>query len=485
MRKTHKKILGFTGLGLVTALTAVAATMPSPAAVAAPVSSVTDTIQIRVLHDDPEITVNETGDRKDTDSNYTFHIMYENVRDIRGIIVNRDDGDGVLYSGEFWNENLDWVLGERDFDLNLNEYGGYGNYTITIIGIGEGEVPVERILTFKYMEPSGEKDTEDSEIEIDVDVPDERPASTTLNIYDGGGNLVKTVDVANPGGVENIDLSDLDGGTYKIEVINKDETGRVIRTEEKTLVIAKDGEGTHIYAPIHDQGQEIGKVTIAIKNSDGETITQWDTYEYPTPGSSIPVNITELPAGNYSVVVNYYDTDGAKINTEEIPFIKSDADGVVPVNTTTKEDTVTEVNVDIYDANGNVVRVIKGDRASGVVNVYDANGHLLFTIPDGFKDSKKLIIPLDGLEYGDYTAVITFKNEFGRIVGNTKTLKIKYSDGGAIIVPDTGGFFQGLNMSREDYLITGLAVFMVIGVVAFGVVARSRRNKAASKKNRR
>lgn len=484
MKKTHKKALGFAGLGLVAAFTAVAATIPSPSAMAVATSSITDVIQVYIPHDDAEITVNETGERKDTDPNYSFHVIYENVRDIKGIIVNRDDGDGVLYSGEFWNENLDWELGERDFSFNLNEYGGYGNYTIIVTGIGEGEVPVERILTFKYREPSGEKDTDDGEIQIDVDVPDERPASTTINIYDGSGNIVKTIDVENPGGVENIDLSDLNGGTYKIEVINKDETGRVINTTTKTLIIAKDGAGSIFNVPISDQGQELGKVTVAIKNADGETITQWDTYESPVP-TSIPVDIDSLPAGNYSIAINYYDTDGAKIGSEEIPFIKSEPSGVAPVNTTTKEDTVTEVEVDIYDKNGNVVRIIKGDRATGLVSVYDENGRLLFTIPDGFKDSRKLTIPLDGLEYGDYTAVITFKNEFGRIVGNTKTLIIKYYDGGAIIVPDTGGFFQGLNISREDYLITGLIVFMVIGVVAFGVVARNRKNKVVNKKNRR
>ncbi|MBR3143895.1 hypothetical protein IKF12_01700 [Candidatus Saccharibacteria bacterium] len=44
-------------------------------------------------------------------------------------------------------------------------------------------------------------------------------------------------------------------------------------------------------------------------------------------------------------------------------------------------------------------------------------------------------------------------------------------------VPDTGGLFRNLNISREDYLITGLIVFFIIGIVGFGVVARNRRNK--------
>ena len=49
--------------------------------------------------------------------------------------------------------------------------------------------------------------------------------------------------------------------------------------------------------------------------------------------------------------------------------------------------------------------------------------------------------------------------------------------------PDTGGLFQNLNISREDYLITGLIVFFVLGIVGIGVVAKNR--KPATKKKRR
>lgn len=43
--------------------------------------------------------------------------------------------------------------------------------------------------------------------------------------------------------------------------------------------------------------------------------------------------------------------------------------------------------------------------------------------------------------------------------------------------PDTGGLFKKLNISKEDYLITGLIVFFVFGVVAFGIVAKKHKNK--------
>ncbi len=41
-------------------------------------------------------------------------------------------------------------------------------------------------------------------------------------------------------------------------------------------------------------------------------------------------------------------------------------------------------------------------------------------------------------------------------------------------VPKTGGLFRNLNIAKEDFLITGLIVFFILSVVAFGVVARGR-----------
>lgn len=48
--------------------------------------------------------------------------------------------------------------------------------------------------------------------------------------------------------------------------------------------------------------------------------------------------------------------------------------------------------------------------------------------------------------------------------------------------PDTGGLFQNLNISKEDYLVTGLIIFFILGIVGFGIVAR---NKRTTNKKRR
>ena len=44
-----------------------------------------------------------------------------------------------------------------------------------------------------------------------------------------------------------------------------------------------------------------------------------------------------------------------------------------------------------------------------------------------------------------------------------------------IVVPDTGSFFKNLNISNEDYIITGLIIFFVFSIIGFGIVARKKR----------
>lgn len=61
-----------------------------------------------------------------------------------------------------------------------------------------------------------------------------------------------------------------------------------------------------------------------------------------------------------------------------------------------------------------------------------------------------------------------------------------------IIVPDTGAFFKGLNISRADYLITGLVIFAAFAAFAFVFTMKrrkayrynyTRKNKAIAKKS--
>lgn len=481
MNKTHKKALGFAGLGLVAALTATAAALPSPAAMATSTTSVVDVIQVYVAHPAADVEVSTESGDKGNSPDYSFTVTFNNVRNLRVVLTNRDGGGGLITSEEVYNEDLDWNPGTRTIDLNLDNYGGYGDFTFTIYGLGEGDVPVERFLTYEYSKkPDEQEPGDDGNADVDVDVPEERVVKTVVEVYDEDGNLVKRIEIDDPKDIENLDLSDLPDGNYTIKVTGEDKNGNELTTETKKVVVDKDGTGSEVEVTVKDQGEDIGKVVIIIKDKDGNEVARIEV-DNPAPGQKIDVPLPDnLPAGEYTVTTEYYNPGGEKIDTTEENFSKSDNSGKVPVDITNKVDSVTEIEVTIYDKDGNIVRILRGDRETGVVRVYDKDGKLLFEIPNGLVDGK-IVVPMEGLDSGDYTTVITYKNKYGKQVGNSSTVKIKYDAGKAIIVPDTGSFFQNLNISREDYLITGLVVFMIIGVVAFGVVARNRR----AKKNRR
>lgn len=491
MNRTHKKILGFAGLGLVAAVTAVAATLPSGEALA--VSSVTDTIQVRVTSVDPELTVSSSSSGTIETPEYSFNVLYDHIGILTATLYNRDDEGTLIHSEQIINIDTNYETGDLSRTLNLDEYGGEGNFTIVFNGVGYGGVPIERILEIKYDKPAPGPDDkgdaepdEDGNAKVDVDVPTAEVKSVTVNVYDEGGNLVKTIDLGTVSDVENIDLGDLPDGTYNLQILSKDNDGNIIKTTWTIAIVDKGGAGSSsITVPIEEQEKEIKKAVITVTDSEGN-VKKVIEIENPAPGSDVNVDFSDLGEGTYHVTVDYYDEDGNKITTETYNVSKSSPSGIVPVDVDTEVDTVTTIEGIIYDENGNIVRRLVADRETGTVYVYDADGNLIYTIPNGYKDGK-FIIPMTDLPSGNYTTVITFMDAEGRIIGNGISVKIKYDGGQAIVVPDTGSFFQGLNISREDYLITGLVVFMVIGVVAFGVVAKNRRSHktTSSYKNRR
>lgn len=320
MRKTHKKVLGFMGLGFVAATTAVAATIPSP--MAAATGSAVNTISVTVMSENPDLIPSTDEGDVVTDPSYDFSVAYNGLSHVTATLKNYDEDGNVKFTAVIWDEDLDWSAGTKDFSLDLDEYGGYGDIVITFEG--EGLVTVEQILSVKYVLDS-----------------------------------------------------------------------RNLETDKTT-----------------------GEVTTEI----------------------------ELPDSSVTVIETY-----------------------------------------IYSPDGSLARILSADTETGVITVYDANGSLLFTISDGYKYGE-LTISLAGLEYADnYTGKIVFRDASGELVGGTIVLNIKHQ-GEDIVVPDTGSFFQGLNISREDYLITGLIAFMVIGVVAFGIVMKGRSNDKSGRingKNRR
>ena len=229
------------------------------------------------------------------------------------------------------------------------------------------------------------------------------------------------------------------------------------------------GSGGDITIPIDDHGGETSKVVVSIVDENGNVVKR---EEIDNPGSSVDVNLDGVDPGKYDVVVDYYDDEGNHIGSTTTPIAKTDGDGKVELDIVTETEAVDTIEINIYDENGNLVRVVKIDRGTGTVYVYDADGNLINTIPNGYVDGK-LVVPMEGLASGDYTFEVTYRDANGNVVGVPFSSKASYT-AKATPVPDTGAFFQNLNISREDFLVTGLLIFFVFGVVAFGIVARNR-----------
>ena len=118
-----------------------------------------------------------------------------------------------------------------------------------------------------------------------------------------------------------------------------------------------------------------------------------------------------------------------------------------------------------------------GDVASIEVNVYDSNGNLVKELSPikVTPPTKSIELPFGdyGLPSGTYTIKISAYDKNGNELYEPYVITIEYK---AIPVPDTGMFFQNLNISRTDFLVTGLIIFGIVGVG--GAIFISKRNKS-------
>ena len=123
------------------------------------------------------------------------------------------------------------------------------------------------------------------------------------------------------------------------------------------------------------------------------------------------------------------------------------------------------------------------------INIYDEGGNLVKVIsPISIKaPGMRVELPFseNDLSTGNYKIGISAYNAMGELLyGRPYYTSVYYE---AIPVPDTGKIFKGLNISREDYLMTGLIIFSLAAVLGLIFVAKGRgnKNRLTSKKKRR
>ena len=70
--------------------------------------------------------------------------------------------------------------------------------------------------------------------------------------------------------------------------------------------------------------------------------------------------------------------------------------------------------------------------------------------------------------------------EGGNIIDLNRERTVHYKPAEAPEVPDTGGFFGSINLSRQDMVSTGLALLFLAGF--FGILIVAKRNKDSKRR---
>lgn len=379
MKKTQKTILGFSGLALVAAMTAIAATLPAPGASA--VSSLTDTLTVRVVGDTPTLDVTTSEPDIVTEPLYTYNMDFTNVDTITATLYYTSPDGTTTESKVIGTWNPDYEPGNISSTINLKtDAYGYGDYRIEVVGVGFDGVETDpEILKFSYVAGEAEDD--------------------------GKGNVIIKVDT-------------------------------------------NDGEGT--------------KADVVITDKDGNVVKEFDDVPVSDDGS-IKINVSDLPEGDYNIHVTVKDDNGDTVSETNIDH-KSEGAPEADV------DDSGDINIDIDTDEGNVdkVTVVIKDKDGNVVKEFDVE------VPE---DGKVKIPMPDDLPGGDYTVEITAKD--GSTVVDKYVVIYTSSNPPHAGSPDTGGLFKNLNISKVDYLVTGLIIFFVFAVVGAGIIIRGRSKNMA------
>ena len=211
------------------------------------------------------------------------------------------------------------------------------------------------------------------------------------------------------------------------------------------------------------------RMALSYTNKDDETqnIPEYKIYPDITVGAGTESGVINLPGiglgyGKYVFSLFAKGEVGSElfydsVAAEYIPVIASAGQN--------EDDGLVDFGIDSYGSDVETVEVYLGDELIATINRADFN--------------KITKISFDGRENDEYTFDVIAKNASGEIL--YKPYQVTFDYEGMHIpdtdVPDTGFFFQNLNISKEDYLVTGLIIFFVFGIVAFGIVARGSKRK--------
>ena len=206
------------------------------------------------------------------------------------------------------------------------------------------------------------------------------------------------------------------------------------------------------------------------------------TYTLPkdvvtTEGAATGTRSFNLNVDNYGGKFGDYilkaKANGSGTATDSVSFRIILFDFTVKGNEeTTNNPIITiEKNPDVYKA---------------LIQAFDKDGNAIFDEPieqvlDTDADTD-VTLPFAkyGVPTGVYRVVATPYDKDGNIIDLNAEHDVDYEVAPAPEVPDTGGFFGALNLSRQDMISTGLALLFICGF--FGILLIVKKNKNDNKR---
>ena len=283
--------------------------------------------------------------------------------------------------------------------------------------------------------------------------------------------------------------------------------------EDRLTVLITNPEGTPhvgIISPADDDQILAGETDLVIEynstekaaldltfigqNPDGTdaepiVITDYHVFDlnFETGETSLPIDLnghgsTEFGYGTFILSFRNTGVDGVEVPGQRISFVHTPI--TADVSGEENKDGSIDADIDFTtedDGSGNIVPSIVGKIK---VEVTNPDGKLVYG--PVYYDPKDLINP-DGsikpinLPFGDFADITgNYRIAFTAYDKDDNYLYTLYRTRYYEVAPpapDTGMFFQNLNISKEDYMVTGLIVFFVFAIVGFGIVARDRQNR--------
>ncbi len=210
-------------------------------------------------------------------------------------------------------------------------------------------------------------------------------------------------------------------------------------------------ETIHIYQTYTDaDGVTHEKIKIATYDELGDTVGSITNEKFPL-----------YEYGKYIISAEAIASDGSSTVPDDYVTFE-----YLPVIVTVEEDTTT--------GDYTVTVVSHGDDVDSV-EVY-LEGVIVGTLDKDNLD-KPVVFSMADKPSGTYTITVVAKDADGNVLYIPLTITINYEaieipDAGK---PDTGGLFKNVEISKEDYLTTGVIIFFILGIVAFGVVAKGKK----------